>query len=373
MPPGDDDIKYMRMALREAARGLGRTAPNPMVGCVLVRDGHVLARGWHHKAGLPHAEVDALSHLADHRAPGATCYVTLEPCNHTRRTGPCTEALIAAGVTRVVAAMRDPHTIVDGRGIERLRAAGIHVDVGVLEKEARTLNAGYLSFITRHRPRVTLKAAVTLDGRLAARGGDARWVTGEPARREAHRLRDAADAILVGAGTVRADDPQLTTRLPGRRGKDPLRVILDGHLAIPEGAAVVRPGTLIVTGVSAPAEAEQRLHERGAEVLRLPDAAGHVALAALLDELGRRDVMELLIEGGGQVHAGFLAAGLVDRVIVFVAPKLVGSGGVPLIDLAGPERMAEAWQLRDVVVRRLGDDVMILGQLGDPTSSTTAR
>lgn len=367
MPSPEDDIKYMRMALREAARGRGRTAPNPMVGCVLVHEGRVIARGWHRKAGMAHAEVDALSHLPNRRAPGATCYVTLEPCNHTRRTGPCTEALIAAGVTRVVAAMRDPHDIVDGRGIARLRAAGIHVDVGVLEAEARALNAGFISFVTRHRPRVTLKAAVTLDGRLAARGGDARWVTGEAARLETHRLRDAADAILVGAGTVRADDPQLTTRLPSGRGKDPLRVILDGRLSIPEGAAAVRPGTLVVTGTSAPMEAEQRLRERGAEVLRLPDEAGRVALLPLLEELGRRDVMELLIEGGGQVHAGFLAAGLVDRMIVFVAPKLIGAGGVPLIDLAGPERMADAWRLREVAVRRLGDDVMIVGQLDDTT------
>lgn len=367
MNPGDDDIKYMRMALREAARGRGRTAPNPMVGCVIVREGRVLARGWHRKAGLAHAEVDALSHLPERRAPGATCYVTLEPCNHTRRTGPCTEALIAAGVARVVAALRDPHDIVDGRGIERLRAAGIQVDVGVLEEEARALNAGYISWVTRHRPRVTLKAAVTLDGRLAARGGDARWVTGEASRLEAHRLRDAADAILVGAGTVRADDPQLTTRLPGGRGKDPLRVILDGRLSIPEGAAVVRPGTLVVAGASAPAEAERRLRERGAEVLRLPEEEGSVALVPLVEELGRREVMELLIEGGGRVHAGFLAAGLVDRMIVFVAPKLVGAGGVPLIDLAGPERMADAWQLRVVTVRRLGDDVMIVGTLGGAT------
>jgi diaminohydroxyphosphoribosylaminopyrimidine deaminase/5-amino-6-(5-phosphoribosylamino)uracil reductase len=350
------DEKFMRQALRLAARGRGRTAPNPMVGCVIVKAGRVLATGWHRRAGSDHAEVAALRRLGM-RAPGATVYVTLEPCNHVGRTGRCTEALIAAGVGRVVAGMRDPNPIARG-GVRRLRAAGIDVTVGVLEAECRALNAAWIHFTATGRPRVTLKAAVTLDGRLAARGGDSRWVTGERARREAHRMRDRADAVLVGARTVALDDPQLTTRLP--RGRDPLRVILDGRLSVPEGARAL-PGALVVTTLEA--EVRDELARRGAEILQLPGAGGRVEMHALLEALGRRGITSLLVEGGGEVHGQLLEAGLVDEVAIFIAPKLVGAGGVPLVAVPGPTSLAEAWRLEGISTRRLGDDILVTGRV----------
>ncbi len=357
-----EDERWMRRALALAARAHGRTAPNPMVGCVLVRGGRLVGEGYHHRAGLPHAEVEALRDAGAH-ARGATAYVTLEPCNHTGRTGPCSEALIAAGVARVVAAMRDENPRVAGGGARRLGKARIPVEIGLLGDEARALNAGFLKWAATGRPLVTLKGAVSLDGRIAAASGDARWVTGEAARREAHRMRDRADAVLVGAGTVRADDPQLTTRLP--RGRDPLRVVLDGKLTVSPAARMVRAGTLVATTRDAPAAAERRLAARGAEVVRLPGRRGRIDLGALLDELGRRDVLELLVEGGGAVHAGFLAAGLADRVAVFVAPVLIGAAGVPLLALPGAERMADAWRLSAVSTRRLGDDMLVTGILDE--------
>jgi diaminohydroxyphosphoribosylaminopyrimidine deaminase/5-amino-6-(5-phosphoribosylamino)uracil reductase len=361
------DEAFMRRALALAARGRGRTSPNPMVGCVIVRRGRVLATGYHRRAGGDHAELAALRKLGL-RARGATVYVTLEPCNHVGRTGPCSEALIAAGVARVVCGMPDPNRVAAG-GARRLRAAGIEVTVGVLEEACRALNAAWLTFVATGRPRVTLKAAVTLDGRLAARGGDSRWVSGEASRREAHRMRAAADAILVGAGTIAHDDPQLTVRLPGRGRRDPLRVILDGRLTTPANARALP--ALIVTALGAPARPQ--LTAAGAEIVELPAERGRVAMGALLDALGRRSIVSLLVEGGGDVHGQLIAAGLVDEVALFVAPKLIGSGGVPLIAVDGPDRMAEAWQLERVTTRRLGDDILIHGALARPRRVVRSR
>ena len=358
-----DDERFMRSALRLSEIARGRTAPNPMVGAVVVRDGVVLAEGFHARAGVAHAEVAALSQLREGAARGATLYVTLEPCRHHGRTPPCTEAIFAAGIGRVVAAMGDPNPRVAGGGAKELRAGGVMVELGLCEAEARALNAGYLSLVLRGRPRVTLKAAVTLDGRLATASGDSRWVTGEEARAEVHRLRNWSDAILVGAGTVRADDPSLTTRLAEGGGRNPLRVILDGRLSISPMAKVVGKGTLIVTGAGKTEAERAPYRARGAEVMALGAGEETVDLDALLAELGRRGFLELLVEGGAAVHGAFLAAHLADRAIVFVAPKIVGAGGVPLAAVAGPDRMAEAWALRDVEVRRLGDDVMIAGDL----------
>jgi len=358
------DEGFMRRAIRLAARAEGRTRPNPMVGCVIVgASGKVLAEGYHHRAGQAHAEMDALGKVQS--AAGATVYVTLEPCNHQGRTGPCAEALVAASVKRVVVGMRDPNPRVPGGGVERLRRAGIAVEVGVLEAECRWLGRMWIHFMTTGLPWVTLKAAVTLDGRMAARGGDSRWVTGEAARKEAHRLRATHDAILVGAGTVRADDPELTVR--SVRGIDPVRVVVDGKLGVGARARVLP--ALIFAANDAPV----RRFPGETEVVRLA-GRGRVSLAAVLKELGERGVQSVLVEGGGEIHGQLLAAGLVDEVALFVAPKLIGSGGVPLLgSLLGPSKMAEAWTLSSPVTKRLGDDVYIRGALTKASARAKPR
>jgi diaminohydroxyphosphoribosylaminopyrimidine deaminase/5-amino-6-(5-phosphoribosylamino)uracil reductase len=350
----------MRQALRLALRARGRTSPNPLVGCVIVKHRRVLATGYHKRPGLDHGEAAALRKL-DWKAPGATAYVNLEPHNHHGRTPPCTERLIEAGIKRVVIGMRDPNPRVAGSGVARLTQAGIAVDEDVLGDECRAVNRAYLKFVATHRPLVTLKAAITLDGKLAAHDGDARWVSGEASRREAHRMRDESDAILVGANTVAHDDPQLTTRLPGRKSRDPLRVILDGKLSISPRAKVLP--ALIVTTRDAPASRVKALEARGAEVVRLRGKRGRVALGALLDELGRRDICTLLVEGGGQVHGQFLRAGLADRVALFIAPKLYGQDGIPLIAVDGARKMADAWRLERLLARPLGDDILVVGDV----------
>jgi diaminohydroxyphosphoribosylaminopyrimidine deaminase / 5-amino-6-(5-phosphoribosylamino)uracil reductase len=354
------DRDYMRQAIRLALRARGRTSPNPLVGCVLVARGRVLATGYHKKAGLDHAEAAALRKL-DWHAPGATAYVTLEPHNHHGRTPPCTERLIAAGVERVVIGMRDPNPLVAGSGVARLRQAGVVVDEDVLADECRAINTPYLTFVATRRPLVTLKAATTLDGRLAARDGDARWVSGDEARLQTHRLRNESDAILVGANTVRLDDPRLTTRLPGRATRDPLRVILDGSLSLSPKARALP--ALVLTTKSASEAKAGRLERAGAEVVRLPGRGGRVDLGAALDELGRRNILSLLVEGGGDVHGQFLQAGLADRLVLFVAPKLYGGDGVPLIAAAGARKMSDAWRLGAMRTRRCGNDLLLVGDL----------
>jgi len=351
----------MRQAVRLALRARGRTSPNPLVGCVIVRDGRVLATGWHKKAGGDHGEAAALRKLG-WRAPRATVYVTLEPHGFFGRTPPCTDRLIEAKVARVVVGMKDPNPRVAGKGLKQLEKAGIAVECGVLQDECRAMNRPYLKWTREKRPWVTLKAAVTLDGRLAARGGDARWVSGELSRHEAHRMRDVADAILVGANTVRLDDPALTTRLPSGAGHDPKRVILDGRLTVPPDARALK-GAIVVATRDADEARARRLVKRGAEVVRLPGRHGRVDLRALLDELGKREILTLLVEGGGQVHGELMAAGLADEVALFVAPKLIGAGGVPLLGVDGPAKMADAWRLGAVSTRRLGDDILVVGDV----------
>ena len=350
------DARHMQRALALAVRGRGTTRPNPMVGCVLVRGEEVIAEGWHKRAGGDHAEVAALRKVGQ-VAAGATAYVTLEPCNHHGRTGPCTEALIAAGVTRVVFAMSDPNPHVTGRGRARLFEAGIEVEAGVLEAEAHELNRAWDRWIRTGRPWVTLKGAVSLDGRIATSSGDSKWITGEPARKEAHRLRASHDAILVGAGTVLADDPSLTVR--GVRGSDPRRVILDGRLRISPSAKAV-PGALILTTEST---GHEPFAARGAEVVTLPGEGGRIAMDAVLTAIGAHKLTSVLVEGGGEVHGALLRDGLVDEVHVFVAPLLIGGDGVPLLAGAGAATMAAARRLESHTVRRLGADVLVSGRL----------
>ncbi|MEO6953198.1 MAG: bifunctional diaminohydroxyphosphoribosylaminopyrimidine deaminase/5-amino-6-(5-phosphoribosylamino)uracil reductase RibD [Polyangia bacterium] len=347
-------VSFMRRALALAARGRGTTRPNPMVGCVLVKHDAIVAEGWHRRAGGPHAEVEALR-KAGSAAHGATAYVTLEPCNHEGRTGPCTEALIAAGVARVIFAMSDPNPHVVGRGRARLFEAGIEVEAGMLEAEALELNHAWDKWIRTGRPWVTLKGAVSLDGRLATSSGESKWITGEAARKEAHRLRAAHDAILVGAGTVLADDPSLTVR--DVKGSDPRRLILDGALKISPDAKAV-PGSIIFTTQES---GHAPFLARGAEVVVLPGE--RIAMTALLEAIGAHQLRSVLVEGGGQVHGALLREGLVDEVHVFVAPLLIGGDGVPLLAGPGAATMDAARRLSGPTIKKLGDDVHISGRL----------
>ncbi len=320
-----------------------------MVGSVIVRGATIIGEGYHRRAGGPHAEVAALRSLRG-SAKGATVYVTLEPCDHQGRTGPCTQALIAAGVARVVFALRDPNPRVDGRGARRLRAAGITVDGGLLAEESAGLNRAYIKWITTGLPWVTLKAAVTLDGKIATRTGDSKWITGDAARKEVHRMRARHDAIIVGAGTVRADDPRLTVR--SVRGRDPQRVIVAGVRAIAKSAKAL-PGAWVMS--------TRPLRLPGADVLRVAGRGGRADPTAILVALGERRITSVLLEGGSELFGAFWRAGLVDEVAVFVAPKLVGGDGMSLLGGAGVTKLGDATTLKHVRVRKLGDDVLVTG------------
>jgi diaminohydroxyphosphoribosylaminopyrimidine deaminase / 5-amino-6-(5-phosphoribosylamino)uracil reductase len=350
---------FMRLALREAEKGLGRTSPNPAVGAVLVKNGRVLARGHHARAGGPHAEVVALR-AAGARARGADLYTTLEPCDHQGKTPPCSVALLEAGVRRVFVGSRDPNPLVNGKGVSRLVRQGVAVVPDVLRAECDALNAHWFTFITERRPHVTLKAAVTLDGRIATRTGDSRWISGAASRERVHQLRDRVDAVLVGAGTARADDPRLTTRLLGVKGRDPVRVVLDTDLTLPASLKLFRARSAAPTLV-AHASARTRRLGPGVELVRCRRGKGGVDLRDLLGRLAARGITHLLVEGGSRVHERFLAEGLVDRVAIFVAPRIAGGDGIPLVAGRGPARMADTLRLEDVQVERVGEDVLVTG------------
>lgn len=344
----------MGRALALAALAEGRTAPNPMVGAVIVADGQPIGEGHHTRAGDAHAEVAALRALrSPEAARGATLYVNLEPCCHHGRTPPCTEAILRAGIARVVVGMVDPDSRMQGQGIAQLRAAGVDVQVGVLEQEALLLNRAFVSARTRGRPHVTLKAAVTLDGRIAAADGQSRWITGPEARLAGHALRDRADAILVGSGTLLADDPALNTRAPG--GRDALPVLLDSRLRCPAGARVLRAGRppLIFVGPDADLDRAQALGP--ARIVPLPASEGGLDLAAALRHLAEEGVHSLLVEGGARVHRAMVGAGFADELRLFVAPKLLAGGAAWL---AGPPfTLAEAPRMRFVSMERHGEDL----------------
>lgn len=356
------DERFMRRALELAGRGRGLTSPNPMVGAVVVREGEVVGEGYHERAGQPHAETEALR-VAGERAHGATLYVTLEPCAHWGRTPPCAPAVVAAGIRRVVVALEDPHPLVAGRGLEILRQAGLDVTVGVLAEEAAAQNRVFLTAVREGRPHVTLKAAMTLDGKIADLHGASRWITGDEARREGHRLRAEADAIVVGLTTVLRDDPQLTVRLPTPWPREPYRVVLDAEARTPPGARVIVAGTparaLIAVAERAAPDRVARLAEAGATVLRLPAHAGRVEPAALLAALFARDVRAVLLEGGAEVHGAFVDAGLVDRVAIFVAPRLLGGRAATPVVAGTGRTLKEALELTGWSVRPLGPDLLI--------------
>ncbi|MBI4609445.1 MAG: bifunctional diaminohydroxyphosphoribosylaminopyrimidine deaminase/5-amino-6-(5-phosphoribosylamino)uracil reductase RibD [Candidatus Rokubacteria bacterium] len=356
----------MRRALGLAVRAQGLTSPNPLVGAVVVRDGAVVAEGHHRHAGAPHAEIEALG-VAGELARGATLHVTLEPCVHRGRTGPCVPEVLAAGIKRVVVATADPNPQVNGRGIAALRDAGVEVTVGVLEAEAREVNRAFFTYMTAQRPLVTLKAAVSLDGKIAAWDRTSRWITGEVARLEAHRFRSRVDAIVVGIGTVLADDPSLTVRLPEPWPREPLRVVVDTRARTPLTARVVAAGrlerTVIATTELAPRDRVRRLGGCGATVLTLPSRDGRVDLAALMKALAEREVTALLLEGGGELNWAFLEAGLVDRVAFFVAPTLLGGAGAPSVVGGAGRSLKEAFRLSRVTARQVGDDLLIEGDV----------
>ena len=358
----DPDEAWMGRAVALAEGGRGRTSPNPMVGAVLVRDGRVVGEGFHQAAGRAHAEAVALA-AAGELAAGATCYVTLEPCAHHGRTPPCADALVAAGVARVVAAMADPDPRVAGAGLARLRAAGIRVEVGAGAAAAATQNAAYLTHRRLGRPRVTLKAAASHDGKVAAPDGSSQWITGPAARADAHRLRGEADAVLVGAGTALADDPRLTVRLPGHAGGQPLRVLADAAGRVGSGGHLFdgQAPTLVATTPAAPAAAVDAWKAAGAEVLMCKEAPAGVDLHDLARALGERGVLELLVEGGPRLQAGLWAAGLADRLVWYLAPLAIGGAGAPgLLGGAGAATLAGARRLRLASVDRLGDDLRVV-------------
>ena len=352
------DAGHMARAIELARRGLFTTDPNPRVGCVIADGERVIAEGWHEKSGLPHAEVLALA-AAGEAARGATAYVTLEPCSHFGRTPPCADALVEAGIGRLVYAMKDPNPRVNGAGIARLTAAGIAVTGGVLEQESQELNPGFISRMTRGQPWVTVKLAASLDGGTALPGGESHWITGEAAREDVQRLRARSSAVMTGSGTVLADDPRLDVRLSGAT-RQPLRVVLDSKLRTPASARILAPpGQALVLCTDEDAGRASAIRSAGAEVVRLPSSGGSVDLAAALALLSDRQVNELLVECGAGLAGAFFAAGLVDELRLYIAPMLLGRGARPLADLEAPASMAERLEFSIVERQDVGKDLML--------------
>ena len=349
------DRIHMSEALRLAKMGLYTTSPNPRVGAVVVRDGTVIGTGWHRRAGEPHAEINALQGID---AKGAEIYVTLEPCSHHGRTPPCADALIAAGLSRVVVAMEDPNPLVAGRGISRLREAGIRVECGLLENEARALNVGFVSRMTRGRPWVRMKVAASLDGKTALSNGESRWITGEAARRDGHRLRARSCAILTGIGTVLGDDPQMNVRQI-ETSRQPLKVIVDSRLRIPENAKILEGGAIVVCA-SGNREKAERLAAAGVEVLFLPGNDGRVDLHALLVELGSRGINELHVEAGETLSGALLSEGLVDEIVAYMAPVLLGSRARGMFGIPELETMDSKISLEILDMRMVGKDLRVI-------------
>jgi len=354
------DHQYMAQALRLAERGLYTTTPNPRVGCVIVRDGVVVGDGWHERAGEPHAEVHALR-VAGDAARGATAYVTLEPCSHHGRTPPCADALISAGIARVVAAMQDPNPEVAGHGIERLRAAGIDVASGLMETEARELNIGFVSRMTRGRPWVRLKVAASLDGKTALNNGKSQWITGADARRDAHAWRARSCAILTGIGTVRDDDPRLTVREVSTT-RQPLRVVVDSRLDISPTAKILDGGNVLIAAAVDDKDKGAALRAHGAEVLVLANAKGKVDLAALLVELAQRGVNEILTEAGTRLNGSLIREGCVDELLIYQAPVLLCDAARGMFGLDEMTDLSEKRELLILDRRSIGNDTRLLAR-----------
>ncbi len=367
-----DDV-FMDAAIVEATRALGRTHPNPAVGALIVREGRIVGRGFHRRVGLPHAEVEAIRQ-AGADARGATIYVTLEPHNHLGRTPPCTEAILQAGIARVVVGSIDPNPVVSGQGIARLRAAGLEVSVGVRAAACDGLVRSFAKHITTGLPFVVLKAATTLDGKLATATGDSKWVSGEEARVLVHQWRDELDAVLIGAGTALSDNPSLTTRLAapvveGREPRNPVRVVLAGSRVLPSQLhlweTAVTP-TIVAVG-DEQADQFMPLRERGVDIVPLPAVEGRVAVGQLLAELGKRGVTSLMVEGGAAVHGAFLRSGLVDELRLFLAPRIAGGDALSWTSSLGVTAMQQSWRLENMSVTRVGSDLLLTGRPMAPT------
>ncbi len=360
------DIIFMKLALKEAKKGLGRTSPNPAVGAVIVKDGKVLAKGYHKAAGMPHAEIEALNKINGY-APGATLYVNLEPCNHYGKTPPCTEAIIKSGIKKVVIGVKDPNPKVKGGGSEFLKRYGIEVIEGVLAKECFNINEQFFKFIKTGLPFVVIKVAMTLDGWIATKTGHSKWITNDKSRRFVHRLRNISDAILVGIGTIIIDNPFLTTRLNNVKTKHPLRIIIDPYLKIPKDVNVLMnnpSNTLIIVGKGLVPKDKLRhfMENTGSYIIECPLKNKKLDLKRLMYMLGKKNIMYLLVEGGSKVIGSFIKEKLVDKFYIFKSPKILGSSdGVPMSYGKGPDSMNDAIKLKDLKIRRFNEDLLIEG------------
>jgi diaminohydroxyphosphoribosylaminopyrimidine deaminase/5-amino-6-(5-phosphoribosylamino)uracil reductase len=359
-----DDQQWMKRALHLAEKGRGRTSPNPMVGAILVKDGKVVGEGFHAKAGEAHAEIIALQEARE-EAREAILYLNLEPCTHYGKTPPCVPQVIEAGVKRVVIGMEDPNPLIKGKGIEILRKAGLDVEIRILEKECRRLNEAFCKYILKKEPFIILKVAATLDGKMATRNGDSKWISGEASRRFVHKLRDQVDGVIVGIGTVLKDDPLLTARIKG--GRDPYRIVLDSRLKVPEEAKVI--GTtpskaIIATTELAPKDKIEEFEKRGVQILILDSKEGKVNLKSCLSKLGEIGMMSLLVEGGSQVNGSFLDEGLIDKLLLFLSPRLIGDHQAPgIFGGRGISNLQEAFALKEIKTKRIGDDILLEGYL----------
>ncbi|HAG51385.1 MAG: riboflavin biosynthesis protein RibD [Deltaproteobacteria bacterium GWC2_42_51] len=364
--------KFMQAAIALAKKGIGKTSPNPAVGAVIVKNDRIIGKGYHKKAGLAHAEINAMRQ-AGVRARGADMYVTLEPCNRFGRTPPCADAIIKAGIKSVYVGMKDPNPLIRGAGIRHLRNAGINVEDEILIKESADINRPYIKYITTKKPFVTLKLASTIDGRIATQAAESKWITGKEARKFAHKMRSNADAVMVGIGTILKDDPELTVRLI--KGKNPIKIVVDNRLRIPINAKVLNPkkGDVIIAttkgrGQKSEARSQRNkkiktLKAKGAEVLMLPSKMGEVDLIALMKELGKKEITSLIVEGGSRLAASAIKEGIVDKVAVFYAPKILGKEGLPMIGELAIKRLKDAIGLSELKCRKVGEDILVEGYL----------
>lgn len=360
------DEYYIKLALELAERAKGRTSPNPMVGAVIVRDGKIVGTGYHQKAGTPHAEIHALMEAGE-MAEGATMYVNLEPCSHHGRTGPCTDAIIKSGISKVVCSMLDPNPKVNGRGKKILEEHGIKVNVGILEKEAQELNRFFIKYITTGRPYVIIKVAMSLDGKIATSTGNSKWISSEESRLLVHKLRDEVDAILVGVNTIIRDDPSLTTRLPNSSGKDPIRIIVDSKARTPLNAKVLHQSSdakTIIAVTDQLSEGDVKHIRPYADVIFAKSKDGKVDLEDLMKKLGQMEITSVMIEGGAEINWSAVESGIVDEVMFFIAPKLIGGANAKgPIGGQGFQTIEESIKLRDIVVTRVGQDILVRGKI----------